>query len=186
MILPTLDIIDMFHDRVRLLEASPTSAAEDIMKTYGSQRVFKYRLIPLRDKLTNIIRYNRPVVVEGPYPDIFPAAETEFSAHKYPFDTLPPLYSHVLPHFVIANAVEKLYGMESIPTHVRDAIVDVLGVDGKRAVQIIKDIQRIYGSWVDTKVPVHFAPDMPQPLPTSKPESSTSRPTKRPRTEIGL
>ena len=87
---------------------------------------------------------------------------------------------------MIANAGEKLYGMESIPTHVRDAIVDVLGVDGKRAVQIIKDIQRIYGSWVDTKVPAHFVPDTPQPLPTSKPESSTSRPTKRPRTEIGL
>ena len=41
-----------------------------------------------------------------------PAAKANWECYCFPFDTLPVLRSHALPHFVLLNTGEKLVGMK--------------------------------------------------------------------------
>ncbi|KAG6894648.1 hypothetical protein C0992_005262 [Termitomyces sp. T32_za158] len=70
------------------------------------QELFNYALLPLSDMDTCIARRNRDKLQEPPSKTNLP------QDHYFPYATLPPLKSHIRPHFVIVNLMRKVRHLE--------------------------------------------------------------------------
>ncbi|ETW79451.1 hypothetical protein HETIRDRAFT_322568 [Heterobasidion irregulare TC 32-1] len=83
-----------------------------------------------------------------------PAAGSKWSSHSYPFDTLPVLRSHALPHFVLINAGEKLSRL-----NLRDlavAVAPIFKITEYQAMRSLMKLHKVYLSWVNAVVPSEF------------------------------
>ena len=83
-----------------------------------------------------------------------PAAKSNWPCHCYPFNTLPVLRSHALPHFVLINAGEKLAKIES--QYVAPDVAQIFKIDILQAMQSLMTMQDIYKSWIQAVVPSKF------------------------------
>lgn len=123
----------------------------DIVEVYGQQRFFEYRMICLATNMTCICRLNRPGRTKRP------AAQTKMQRHSHPFNTLPPLISHVLPHFVIVNTGAKLEKLQKLEKHMVKFVRRAFGLNSEEAAAYLEDIVHLYCSWRDAIVPEHFS-----------------------------
>ena len=92
----------MFH-RSRMYVSGFRCAVQTLTlpQIYDGAEIFEYRLVPLFPDVPSISRRSQ---VE----DILEGDESSGSSvHVYPFDTLPPIFSRVRPHFVIYDAGRK-------------------------------------------------------------------------------
>ena len=69
-------------------------------------------------------------------------------SHLYPFHTLPPLQSHVEPHYVVINAAQMLLSIDNkYRNHLLRSIAAVYNVDSSAAQRFLVDIQSLYKTW---------------------------------------
>ncbi|KAG6379826.1 hypothetical protein JVT61DRAFT_10374 [Boletus reticuloceps] len=90
-LVPEHEILEMLH------KFTITQAPEDRFQTFGSG-AFKYNLVPLRELQTPIYRF------EGSRAD----GVLKLTTHKYPYNTLTSLSSHVKLQYVVFNSGRKL------------------------------------------------------------------------------
>lgn len=81
-----------------------------------------------------------------------PSAEN----HIYPFDTLPCVLSHTLPHFVIYNAGAKMYKLLSSDIRPDLLLKKIPNLSGT-----LYSIQILCEAWKGMKVPASFISDIP-------------------------
>lgn len=74
---------------------------------------FTYEFIPLLGRMERmaIMCQSTPLTPVTSTVDLLPIA-SDFTVHMFPFDTLPPLVTHLHPRFVICNTAQK---MRSVP-----------------------------------------------------------------------
>ncbi|ETW79437.1 hypothetical protein HETIRDRAFT_172029 [Heterobasidion irregulare TC 32-1] len=95
-----------------------------------------------------------------------PASKSNWSCHCYPFDTLPVLRSHALPHFVLLNAGEKLEKRELQP--LASVVARIFKIHEFRAMDSLINLHNIYDSWVHAVVPSPFGLKPQLPSSTNK------------------
>ena len=98
-----------------------------------------------------------------------PAAGSKWLSHCYPFDTLPVLRSHALPHFALLNAGEKL--SKAKLQHHAVAVALIFKIDEYKAMESLTKMYKIYCSWVKVVVPSKFYSKAPQPTSKDKMQS---------------
>ncbi|ETW80159.1 hypothetical protein HETIRDRAFT_453123 [Heterobasidion irregulare TC 32-1] len=77
--------------------------------------------------------------------------------HSHPCNTLPPLISHVLPHFVIVNTGAKLEKLQKLEKHLVKFVRRAFGLNSEEATAYLEDIVQLYCSWRDAIVLEHFS-----------------------------
>lgn len=109
---------------------------------YGGEKVFEYRLLPLKGmENNNIFRINN-LTDKTLQNTNEPSARTYTHLH-HPFSDFPTLKSHVLPHFVVYNTASKL----ALVTETEDSELEA------KYGSIIPDIQLIKQYWDLIKPP---------------------------------
>lgn len=118
---------------------------EIVEQIYREGEVFTYQFLPLLGGPTaNIIRYQRTDKGEHA-----PAHETVTESHLHPFHTLPPLQSHVEPHYAVLNAGKKLLAIKDTEYEEQliASIQAVYNVEFGVAHGFLIDIRNLYNEW---------------------------------------
>ncbi|ETW79507.1 hypothetical protein HETIRDRAFT_419216 [Heterobasidion irregulare TC 32-1] len=102
-LMPSMDIIEKLWDRWDKfpLHEGNVPSIEDM---YDGAEIFEYRLVPVFPNVPPVSRCNGAEHISGGNRDDTVGA----TVYSYPFDTLPPIFSRVKPHFVVLNAGRKL------------------------------------------------------------------------------
>jgi hypothetical protein len=112
-------------------------------ETYSRGLVPRYR--EPRVKLLS-----EPVDEESTVPDDG-GSSPDFDTHRFPFNAVGPLLSHVFPHFAICNAAQKFTKSPgALRNFLRSAIAvlkEHAGLDAVAAENLLREICRLYGSW---------------------------------------
>lgn len=120
---------------------------------YTKPTDYEYRFLPLfGGNVTSLLRYERTDETGQPT-----SAETRWQLHHYPFHDLPPIRSHVDPHYVIINAAKKLEEIEV--TELASLVANVAiayKTDTTTADLFISNLRSIYRRWQETVVPEAF------------------------------
>ncbi|ETW79450.1 hypothetical protein HETIRDRAFT_322073 [Heterobasidion irregulare TC 32-1] len=148
-LMPSTDIIDKLWDRwVKIsLRDGNVPSIEDI---YDGAEIFEYRLVPLFPDVPSISRRNKTEdILEG---DEFSGT----SVHSYPFDTLPPIFSRVKPHFVVCDAGRKI-GLILLQSYrTTSDIARIYGVSMEKAERVMLVVYSTYCTWNDHVHPSMF------------------------------
>ncbi|THH20792.1 hypothetical protein EW146_g618 [Bondarzewia mesenterica] len=104
--LPSTNVIEQLYKHELVRAANPNTQLSPITDKYNGQTIFEYRLVPLgkMGAMCCVLRDpNAPTTVSAADQVLGPEV-----LHCYPYDTLPVLRSHVLPHFVLYNSGREL------------------------------------------------------------------------------
>jgi hypothetical protein len=122
-------------------------------RNYDGLYCFPYFLIACSETYSRglIPRYQEPraKLLSEPVDDDG-GSSTDFDTHRFPFNTVGPLLSHVFPHFAICNAAQKFQKAGALRKFLLSAI-DVLGehagLDADAAEDLLSKMCQLYASW---------------------------------------
>ncbi|ETW79454.1 hypothetical protein HETIRDRAFT_385998 [Heterobasidion irregulare TC 32-1] len=148
-LMPSTDIIEKLWDRwVKFpLRDGNVPSIEDI---YDGAEIFEYRLVPLFPDVPSISRRKKPE--DAPEGDEFSGT----SVHSYPFDTLPPIFSRVKPHFVVYDAGRKIRSILLKSYRTTSDIARIYGVSREKADRAKIVVYSTYCAWNDHAYPATF------------------------------
>ncbi|ETW79438.1 hypothetical protein HETIRDRAFT_322579 [Heterobasidion irregulare TC 32-1] len=146
-LMPSMDIIDKLWDRWErfLLSKGNVPSIEDI---YNGAETFEYRLVPLFPDVPSV---SRCCQAEDGNDE---TAGT--SVYPYPFDTLPPIFSKVKPHFVVCDAGRKLVSMFPKLDTTTLLLARIYGVSHDKANFALIVVYQTYCTWKRRVHPATF------------------------------
>ncbi|KAG6883620.1 hypothetical protein C0992_008299 [Termitomyces sp. T32_za158] len=116
------------------------------------QELFSYALLPLGDMDTCIARRNEEKLQEPP-------SKTNLPQDRYfPYTTLPPLKSHIRPHFVIVNLMRKVQDLEEKMEMPITECEELSGFfEEHQSYEIIlTNCEFLFKAWMEKVMPDHF------------------------------
>ena len=119
---------------------------------YDGAETFEYRLVPLFPNVPPISRRNKVEDVPKGKCDEDAGAST----YSYPFDTLPPIFARVKPHFVIYDTGQKLEATFSEWTETTSIMACIYGVTYKKAEFANTVVYQTYCTWDRPAHPATF------------------------------
>ena len=78
------------------------------------------------------------------------------SVHVYPFDTLPPIFSKIRPHFVVYDSGRKIDSIFLQSDRTTSDIARIYGVSKEKAERVKLVVYATYWSWNDNAHPATF------------------------------
>ena len=152
---------------------------------YDGAETFEYRLVPLFPDIPPVSRRN---TAEDRNDETTGAA-----VYSYPFDTLPPIFSTVKPHFVVCDAGRKLDFLFPRWNTTASVMARIYGVSRDKVDFANIVVYQTYCTWIDHVHPATFVTSprrndsrsrsgLVRPGQLNSPLQRASRPKKRIRT----
>ncbi|EKM78401.1 hypothetical protein AGABI1DRAFT_114689 [Agaricus bisporus var. burnettii JB137-S8] len=131
-LLPDDTTINQYYDMLVTVSGVEMAEKSKFPEIQLPKDGFQYRFIPLGDsmKQNRILRQNE----HAPPPN-----KDQFTIHFYPFDTLPPIRSHLHPKFVIFELGRKFHELVEKDSAAANAAVS--------SYPILDRVHRIYAAW---------------------------------------
>ncbi|ETW79500.1 hypothetical protein HETIRDRAFT_103833 [Heterobasidion irregulare TC 32-1] len=148
-LMPSTDIIDKLWDRWVRFDPRDghVPSIEDI---YDGAEIFEYCLVPLFPDVPSISRRNK--VEDALKGDEYSGN----SVHVNPFDTLPPIFSKIRPHFVVYDAGRKIDSISLQTYRTTSDIARIYGVSQEKAERVTTVVYATYCTWSNHVHPATF------------------------------
>ena len=117
---------------------------------YDGAETFEYHLVPLFSDVPSISRRQKTEnVPEG-------EESSGTFVYSHPFDTLPPIFSRVKPHFVVCDAGRKIESIFSTSFKIHPFIARIYGVSKEKAENVLIVVYATYCTWSKHTQPATF------------------------------